>query len=97
MGKNCATVYPLAIRCERLPSAYIYPNAQTALDVLKRATGDSRLRLVNARPSTSGPCPGVGIHYGVKSGGTYIASIACCPCCRDTPDGPVMTTLCRII
>ncbi|MBI1925453.1 hypothetical protein HYR99_14525 [Candidatus Poribacteria bacterium] len=29
--------------------------------------------------------------------GAYIASISCCPCCRDTLGEPVMTTLCRII
>ena len=95
--RNCVTVYPSAIRCERLPSEYIYPDAQAALNILKRTTGDSRLRLVNATPSMGGPCPGVGTHYGVKSGGAYIASISCCPCCRDTLGEPVMTTLCRII
>jgi hypothetical protein len=95
--RTCATVYPAALRCESLPGSFSYLSPQAALGALKLSTGISSLRLVNPAPSTGGPCPGVGMHYGVKERGVYIASISCCPCCRDTPAGPVMTTMCRII
>jgi hypothetical protein len=95
--RTCATVYPAALRCESLPGSFTYSSPQAALQALKLSTGKSNLRLVSPNPSTGGPCPSVGMHYGVKDGGVYIASISCCPCCRDTPTGPVMTTLCRII
>ncbi|MDH5181208.1 MAG: DUF4157 domain-containing protein [Gammaproteobacteria bacterium] len=94
---TCATMYPQAISCAALPGLFTFSSSQAALRSLVAETGISNLRLVSARTSTGGPCPGVGMHYGVKAGGTYIASISCCPCCMDTPTGPVMTTLCRII
>jgi hypothetical protein len=95
--RTCATVYPAALRCDSLPGSFIHPSPQAALQALKITMRRPNLRLVSARASTSGPCPGVGMHYGVKDDGVYVASISCCPCCRDTPAGPVMTTLCRII
>jgi hypothetical protein len=95
--RTCESEYPQARRCEGLPPQFIHSSPQGAVNALKASMGNPRLRLVSPRPSTSGPCPGVGMHYGVKDGGTYIASISCCPCCRNTPAGPVMTTLCRII
>jgi hypothetical protein len=95
--RMCATEYPAALRCDRLPEPFIYSSPQAALQALKISMGKPGLRLVSPRTSTGGPCPGIGMHYGVKDGGIYIASISCCPCCRDTPTGPVMTTLCRII
>jgi len=51
------------------------------------------------------PCPGTGGHYALncipKSGKsrkpTRIASILCCPSCRDTPDGPKLGgTICKV-
>lgn len=95
--RSCATEYPGVRTCAGLPSQFVYPSPQAALTALKTRTGDPSLRLVNAAPSTSGPCPGVGMHYGVKSGGVYVASISCCPCCQDTPQGPLLQTRCRII
>lgn len=95
--RNCATEYPSTRRCDGLPSQFIYFSPQMALNALKATTGNQRLRLVSGRISTGGPCPGVGTHYGVKDGGTYVASISCCPCCQDTPNGPMMMTRCRII
>jgi hypothetical protein len=83
--------------CDSLPAGYIYRSPQAALAALKAQTGDPSLRLVSDAPSTSGPCPGTGRHYGVKSGGNYIASISCCPCCQDGTAGPVLLTRCRII
>jgi hypothetical protein len=95
--RSCATEFPGVRACASLPPQFVYPSPQAALATLKARTGDQSLRLVNAAPSTSGPCPGTGTHYGVKGGGVYIASISCCPCCKDTPQGPIMLTRCRII
>jgi hypothetical protein len=95
--RTCATAYPGVRLCDSLPPEFIYASPQAALNALKVRTGDPSLRLTSAAPSQSGPCPGTGTHYGVKSGGTYVASISCCPCCRDTAQGPVLLTRCRII
>jgi hypothetical protein len=95
--RSCETDQPTAILCSSLPSSFGYSSPQAALAALKAQTADPSLRLVAPAPSTGGPCPGVGTHWGVKSGGTYVASISCCPCCEDTPQGPVMRTRCRII
>ena len=95
--RTCATEHPEVRQCDGLPSEFTYSSPQAAVNVLKARLGDPSLRLTSANPSTSGPCPGVGMHYGVKSGGTYIASISCCPCCRDTPAGPILLNRCRII
>lgn len=92
----CATKYPLALACSMLP-LFIFKSPQAALAALKISMGKSNLRLTSPNPSTGGPCAGVGMHYGVKDGGTYIASISCCPCCLDTPSGPKMVNRCRII
>jgi hypothetical protein len=95
--KTCATEYPDVRLCDSLPGGYSFRSPQAALAALKARTGDPSLRLVSDAPSTSGPCPGTGRHYGVKSGGKYVASISCCPCCQDSPTGPVRLTRCRII
>lgn len=95
--KTCATQYPLALNCSRLPFSFKFKSPQAALAALKLSTGKSNLKLASPAPSTGGPCVGVGMHYGVKDGGTYIASISCCPCCIDSPAGPRLITRCRII
>lgn len=95
--KTCATQFPTALNCNKLPFTFTYSSPQAALGALKVSTGNRNLKLVTPAPSTGGPCPGIGTHYGVKDGGTYIASISCCPCCMDTPSGPRMATRCRII
>ncbi len=95
--KTCATQYPTDINCSRLPFEYKFPSHQAALAALKIAHGDSNMRIEKPAVATSGPCPGRGMHYNVRSGKSYVASIGCCPCCRDLPSGPVRLTLCRII
>ena len=95
--KTCATEYPGEIDCSRLPAGYIYPSARAALEVLKATTGKKNLRLHNPSPTITGPCPGRGTHYNVRDGNQRVASIVCCPCCKDTPVGPVRLTLCKIV
>jgi hypothetical protein len=94
---TCATEYPSLRRCDSLPAGYIYSSPQAALNALKIRLGDKNLSLRSPAPTTSGPCPGVGTHYNVRSGGAYVASIVCCPCCTDTPEGPVTMTRCAIV
>jgi hypothetical protein len=95
--KNCATLFPLALHCSRLPFTFKFSSPQAALTALKLSTGKKDLKLVNPSPSTGGPCPAIGMHYGVKDGSDYIASISCCPCCTDTPSGAKMVNRCRIV
>jgi hypothetical protein len=82
-----------------LPDGYFYPGISAALAALKIQTGDKNLRLEKTETSTGGPCVGQGTHTKVRpgKGGGYIATIVCCPCCKDTPAGPVRITLCRIL
>jgi hypothetical protein len=93
---TCATAYPTVNYCATL-AGYDYLSPQAALQALKQRTGINNLRLVSARPTTSGPCPGEGTHYGVKSDGEYIASIVCCPCCLEIGGVPTLITRCRIV
>lgn len=93
----CATEYPGIPLCDSLPAGYSFESVTQALEALKKALGNPHLSLRSPAPTITGPCPGIGTHIGVKAGGTYVASIVCCPCCIDTPGGPVMSRLCRII
>ncbi|HXT27537.1 MAG TPA: DUF4157 domain-containing protein [Candidatus Eisenbacteria bacterium] len=95
--KSCATEYPTYRVCAELPSEYVYSSAREALEEIKRRLGKYNLRLHNPSPTTSGPCVGQGTHYNVRDGNDRVASIACCPCCSDTPKGPVALTRCRIV
>jgi hypothetical protein len=96
--RMCATEHPEMVRCDALPPEYRFASAQAALNALKAMERNPRLSLRSPRPSTDGPCPDVGTHWGVRDEtGRYVASISCCPCCTDTPSGPVTMTRCRII
>ena len=87
----CDNTYPNAVKCDTL--WYTYKSPQQALKVLKKDTGVSNLRLTKGEETIKGPCISEGRHYGVMVGGDYIASIMGCPCCQDTPSGPILTWL----
>lgn len=89
MPNTCEELYPTAINCSEL--WYPFSSPQEALRALKRKTGLHNLRLEKESETTRGPCPEEGLHYAVKHRGRYIASIVGCPCCQDSPSGPVMT------
>ena len=95
--KSCATEYPSLVLCSNLPSGYRYPSRQAAFQDIVRQSPGRNLRMEKTRTATRGPCPGVGTHTAVKDGGVYVASIVCCPCCSDTPAGPVQSTRCGIV
>ncbi len=96
-GKKCATEYTDFLLCSSLPSGYSFTSPNAALNEMKRVTGNKSLRLHSPSPTTSGPCPGTGTHYNVRDSSERMGSIVCCPCCTDTPAGPVMSTRCRIV
>jgi hypothetical protein len=95
--RTCATDFATLRRCDSLPDGYVYSGITAALAALKVQTGDKTLRLEKTETATRGPCPRQGTHTKVRSGGGYVATIVCCPCCKDTPAGPVSVTLCRIV
>ena len=90
-AKCCDNTYPNALKCDNL--WYTYKSPQQALKILKQETGRSSLNLSSKNPSESGPCPQKGWHYRSMDGKDYVASIMGCPCCQDTPSGPIMTWL----
>ena len=95
--RNCSTAFPDLPSCGSLPQGYTFPSPQAALNHLKTKLGNPDLSLRSPAPTTGGPCPGLGTHYGVRHGRDHVASIVCCPCCMDTPQGPVVATRCRIV
>jgi hypothetical protein len=95
--ETCATRYPTLRQCNSLPPGYTYSSPQAALNVLKVRLGKKDLRLHQHAVTTSGPCPGIGMHYNVRLGSQKVASIGCCPCCTDTPAGPISMTRCAIL
>lgn len=97
VARVCEMVYPGVRECWTLPDDYVFPGPAAALTKMKADTGDQALALHSPAPAVSGPCPGQGVHYNVRSGGDRAGSITCCPCCSDDAVGPVMTTLCRIV
>jgi hypothetical protein len=95
---NCATRHPSELSCSMLSArGYFHHSVRAALSSLKLATGTKDLALHNPSITTSGPCPGRGMHYNVRSQGMKVGTIVCCPCCTDTPAGPKMQNLCRVL
>jgi hypothetical protein len=99
--RSCKTEHPDTVLCSSLPDWYEYSSEDEAFKALKERAKDSgkkgELRKEKTRPADRGPCPGQGTHTGVRRGGEYVASIVCCPCCTDTPAGPVLSTKCGIV
>jgi hypothetical protein len=95
--KTCATEMPSVPLCTTLPRDYTFASPAAALRAIKATNKEyTSARLEKRAVTTSGPCEGKGDHIAVRSGGDYIASIVCCPCCEDTPAGPKLTNRCAI-
>jgi hypothetical protein len=98
---DCSSAYPHLRVCSQLPHRYMYGSKDEALSALKREVGNASLRTQAESTTTSGPCPGVGLHYNVRqarSGQDYPASIVCCPCCDDDLLGaPTQDLMCGIV
>lgn len=96
--RTCATDHPGVPLCSSLPSQYTFRSPQAALNALKTSLHNPSLSFHSGGArATGGPCPGIGTHYNVRFQGQKVASITCCPCCLDTPNGPVTATRCRIV
>lgn len=94
-GGSCEEDFPDHPECWQLPDDYEYDSPREALEAMKSATGNKSLSFHSPSPTTSGPCPGLGTHLNVRSGGRREGSITCCPCCLDGPAH--LTTKCRIV
>lgn len=90
--KTCASEHPELNICDGLPAKYRYSSENEAFEALKKFTGSRTLkkgtRAVNS--SDGSPCQGQGEHINVRDGKPYAGSIVWCPCCTDTPAGPVL-------
>lgn len=96
--RTCAEQYPGLINCSALPVSYIYNREYAAFEAVKLRSGiRSGLRKEKSTVSTSGPCPGTGMHTAVRYGGEYIASIVRCPCCSDTPAGAIQKIMFAVL
>jgi hypothetical protein len=94
---TCAGKHSDKPLCSSLPDGYEFPGQGPALQALKRALGDHRLRIHSTRPTTDGPCPDIGTHINIRQGKHRAGSIVCCPCCTDTPIGPVINIKCKVV
>ena len=93
-------------RCEALGVDYQFNSSGAAFNEVLREMIDlgydtKGLRKEDQQPATGGPCrdtPGA-LHYAVKQGGTYWASIGECKCCQDGGGivEPQIKTKCAII
>ena len=96
--QTCATEMPSVPLCSALPDNYTFGSPAAALAAIRAGNKNySSARLEKRVPTTSGPCVGQGTHIAVRSGGIYVASIVCCPCCQDGLGGPKLLTRCAIL
>jgi hypothetical protein len=89
--RTCAQTHPELVECNELGAEYIH----LTQDLACRA-GWQGTRAVNPQPSDRGRCIGKGgMHYRCQAGGVFRGTASCCPCCEDTPAGPVVQRWCR--
>lgn len=93
--ETCAEKMPNLIRCDDPKlNAHTFRSENGAFKSIKLP--DLRKEQQGAT-ATSGPCVGRGgWHTRVKSGGTYVASIVCCPCCDDSSGKAIGGTRCMV-
>jgi hypothetical protein len=95
--RSCGTEYPDLRVCATLPRQYIYPSHSAAFSAIKARNGKKGLQLSNKDDARGGPCPEKGTHYNVKLGKDHVASITCCECCVEAPQGPRESNQCRTV
>lgn len=95
--QTCGTTLPTHPLCSELPGEYAFASSNAALEGMKQRLGEQRLKKHHPDVATKGPCPGIGAHYNVRLNGERMGSIACCPCCVDTANGPIKWEKCRIV
>lgn len=101
--RTCAEMYPGMHLCalvggaDGLPEEYCYYGSSQALEAMKVKLGIKNLSKHNPDITRSGPCLGQGEHHNVRINSDRKGSITCCPCCAQTPAGPVKRLKCRIV
>ena len=91
-GPTCANFSHLMKECRDLPSGYDYDDLDTPAKKLKEQPGCGRCQVDKGPAMTRMDCdPAPGRHFGYIIPKTDIScgSIGQCPCCLDTPEGPV--------
>lgn len=95
--RMCWTKLPDHPVCQQLPGEYTFHSARQALEAMKQRMEEKALTLHKPEATNEGPCPRLGKHFNVRMNGTRAGSIACCPCCVETTQGPLEWTKCRIV
>jgi hypothetical protein len=95
--RTCKSDYPDTLMCRSLPEEYIYNGNRQALEEMKAWFGQKDLSLHDPSPTLTGPCHGDGTHFNVRLRGQRKGSIVCCPCCVESPAGPIKINKCRIV
>jgi hypothetical protein len=95
--RTCWTELPDHPVCQQLPSEYSFHSARQALEAMKQRLEEKSLTLHKPEATNEGPCPRLGEHFNVRMNGKRAGSIACCPCCVETTQGPLEWTKCRIV
>ncbi len=95
--RTCGSAFPDHPLCYDLPEEYDFTTHTAALEAMRNRLGTQELKLHNPDPTQTGPCPGIGTHYNVRQGKQRMGSVVCCPCCVNTPVGPVALKRCRIV
>jgi hypothetical protein len=81
------------VECYELPESYDNPTPDQAC---KDGYGP-QAKADAGRPSTSGPCVGFGgTHHDCRVRSRFVGTASCCPCCEDTPAGPVTDYRCGV-
>jgi len=83
--------------CTTLPPEYVFPSYTAAFSAIKARERKKGLQISTREEALRGPCIGKGTHYNVKLGKDYVASITCCECCVDAPQGPRESNQCRTV
>lgn len=94
---TCSSQFPSIKMCAALPEEYSFHSEQQALNAMKARLGKKNLSLHDVAIATEGPCADIGTHFNVRLNGKREGSIACCPCCVNTAEGPIEWTKCRIV
>jgi len=92
---TCATKYPNIILCKELSMDYQFANGYQ--DAKRKFPKGTRIENPPKEVTDSGiPCYGKGgTHRLVKDeAGSFLGSLVCCPCCQNTPAGPVLQEQC---
>ncbi|QNM98640.1 hypothetical protein [Chitinimonas koreensis] len=91
--KTCASEYPMVIECKDFGRPGDRFDTFEALEQAvrrgARLPANAKLDVDKQPQNAEGPCPGQGSHWDFRHKGRHVGSGFDCPCCTDTPTGPV--------